>query len=163
MKKYILFSLAIVLATISTAQYDRSIGIQGGVRGIGITYKYFLSPSNFIEIDGQGSFANNRQGGFIAGYYGWHNEIRNSMLKVGGLSWFFNLGAHAGYYNKWNLGGDKNLIFGPSIKSGMEIQLTDKFVLGGYGRLYYNAVNTSEIRPTDDYFDVGLILRYIID
>ena len=51
MKKLVLIALSFVSITVS-AQYINSFGVRGGLRGVGLTYKHYLAPKLFLNIDG---------------------------------------------------------------------------------------------------------------
>lgn len=64
MKRGILI-LFVLASIVGNAQYVNSIGVRGGLRGYGITYKQYFAPKLFLNVDGVGQSTQEIKGGEI--------------------------------------------------------------------------------------------------
>lgn len=161
--KNIVFIILLSISFSSSAQINSAIGAIGAKEGIGLTYKRFVDAHRFLDFNLFGNYSENLQGALFSGYHGWHNEFQSSTLHTTSLSWFYGLGFHAGYYSLWSQGDSQNLVVGPSGNLGIEYNHRDFLIAGVFGRLFYHALHTAELRESDDYIDFGVTLRYVLD
>ncbi|MBP5301671.1 MAG: hypothetical protein J6Y88_00300 [Bacteroidales bacterium] len=109
MKKLIIaISVLFLSLTVAQAQpYKAAFGLEGGFGGVGVTYKQFTGPSNFVDFK-----ANLTLGGatsvMLTGTFDWNVPIS------GGFQFFYGLGAGAGLafassYSVFSLGVFGNL------------------------------------------------------
>lgn len=120
MKKTALILGIFTLLSLSAAaqQYDKAIGIRGGLFN-GVTYKQAISSDTYLE--GIASF---RWNGFmVTGLY----EITKPLdSNAPGLDWYYGFGAHVGFYDDaedntpWNEGDFDGPMIGADGILGME-------------------------------------------
>lgn len=144
------------------AQYHNAFGVQGGITGYGLGYRSYVEPEKYIEVNLVGKSEEFEKGAYLDVQYGWHKTIKNSMLKMPNLSWFYSLGLQGGYYSEW-LNLEKNSVFGLNARLGMETVVREKLVIGAYGRPYYNILHTASKRQSVDYIDAALYVRFVLN
>ncbi|MGM0566994.1 MAG: hypothetical protein ACQESX_09590 [Bacteroidota bacterium] len=119
MKKTALILGFAALLSLSAAaqQYDKAIGIRGGLFN-GVTYKQAISSDTYLE--GIASF---RWNGFmVTGLY----EITQPIdSNAPGLDWYYGFGAHVGFYDDnengpWDEGDFDGPMIGADGILGME-------------------------------------------
>lgn len=119
MKKTALILGFAALLSLSAAaqQYDKAIGIRGGLFN-GVTYKQAISSNTYLE--GIASF---RWNGFmVTGLY----EITQPIdSNAPGLDWYYGFGAHVGFYDAnedgpWDEGDFDGPMIGADGILGME-------------------------------------------
>ncbi len=119
MKKTALILGFAALLSLSAAaqQYDKAIGIRGGLFN-GVTYKQAISSNTYLE--GIASF---RWNGFmVTGLY----EITKPIdSNAPGLDWYYGFGAHVGFYDDnengpWDEGDFDGPMIGADGILGME-------------------------------------------
>ncbi len=124
MKKTALISVIVMLLALTSAaqQYDKAIGIRGGLFN-GVTYKQALSSSTYLE--GIASF---RWNGFmVTGLY----EITKPIdSNAPGLDWYYGFGAHVGFYDAadngpWDEGDFDGPMIGADGIIGMEYTFSE--------------------------------------
>ncbi|MDZ7777567.1 MAG: hypothetical protein U5L09_19115 [Bacteroidales bacterium] len=88
-KTTLILGIVALLSFSATAQqYDKAIGLRGGLYN-GITYKQALSSSSYLE--GIASF---RWGGFMV--TGLYEIVRPLDANTPALDWYYGFGAHVG-------------------------------------------------------------------
>jgi len=109
--KRILFVLglaAVLSLSASAQQYNKAIGLRGGLYN-GITYKQALSSSSYLE--GIASF---RWGGFMV--TGLYEIVKPLDANTPALDWYYGFGAHVGFYDDTRNGPwDEGDFDGPMI------------------------------------------------
>ncbi len=161
-----IFVLVLIVVSIPlSAQYNQSIGVRGGERGIGVTYNFHIAPKPFLQFDAIGVFSDKLQGGIILATLNSREEIHNSSLNTTRLSWSYGAGVHAGYYKKPNNLSD--FAIGPDLRLASEFQFKLPVVIGVDVLGYYNmlpALSSSHPKGwLDNYLDFGVYLKYVID
>ena len=166
MKKLVLLTLLFVSITVS-AQYVNSFGVRGGLRGIGLTYKHYLAPKLFLNIDGAGTYSEQIQGGELFAMLNIRNKIHNTYFQSKELTWSYGGGLHVGYYqDPDNTNNESDIVLGPDLRLGAEYLLREKICIGADASLFYNVMPLEKIEGMDDkysqFFGVGVFLRYVI-
>lgn len=167
MKKIILL-LLIVSGLNMNAQYDQSIGLRGGLRGVGITYNYYLGPKPFINIDLIGNMGQQIEGGLAFVSFNMREEIHSSTLNTTRLSWSYGGGLHGGYFqDPTNTTNKSDIVLGPDVRLALEFQTKFNIVFGIDATCYYNVmplVNSDNPEGwQDQYLDAGVYVKYILD
>lgn len=84
--------LFLTIANISKAQnYQTALGVRIGVDN-GITFKQFINQKNAVE-----GIVTFYKGINATALYEWQ---RNNDFNVDGLSWYYGVGGHMGFWNK---------------------------------------------------------------
>jgi len=105
MKNIILFTIVFIVIFMSIKDieaqemfkytggpYKLGLGVRAGLES-GLTLKYFMKSNAAIEVILSRGW--NYGGARVTGLY----EIQKRIADVKGLSWFYGIGAHIGYYN----------------------------------------------------------------
>jgi hypothetical protein len=161
--KHTLFTLALILSvSFVYGQYRTSIGGIGGKEGYGLSFKQFIQPEQFIEINLIGKQPGGAQ---VVGLFQIHKEIHASTLHTTSLSWSFGAGLHGGYWvDQAALGGfpGGNATVGIDGVFGFEYNFGFiPITIGAQARPFYEFVRTNKVIP-QEYFDIAIMLRYII-
>lgn len=104
----ILGMVTLISLSVTAQQYDKAIGVRGGLFN-GVTYKQAISSSTYFE--GLASF---RWNGFmVTGLY----EITKPIdSNAPGLDWYYGFGAHVGFWDDTDSGPwDEGDFDGPMI------------------------------------------------
>lgn len=117
MKKTIIISAFLFcFVSLSSAQdYNTAIGLRGGLSN-GLTFKQFLGDKAAVEL-----IATTRWKGLeITGLY----ELHNGGLGVDGLTWFYGLGGHIGFWKgdnaSWGTPGESYTVIGVDGNLGLD-------------------------------------------
>tara|TARA_B110000211_G_C14001557_1_gene518710 strand:+ start:51 stop:554 length:504 start_codon:yes stop_codon:yes gene_type:complete len=166
--KNILFVSIILISTSISAQYNQSVGLRGGGRGVGVTYNYHIGPKPFLQFDAIGVFSDELQGGIVLASYNMRQEIHSSTMNTTRLSWSYGGGIHAGYYqDPDNTLNESDLVIGPDLRLATEFQFKLPVVIGMDIVGYYNALpgfKSTHVKGwIDNYLDFGIYLKYVID
>ena len=122
MRKIILSLLFMLCITsIGYAQdYRTGIGLRAGYFN-GLTVKHFIAENTAVE----GLFASRWHGFEITGLY----EIQHHFFDVGGLNWYYGLGAHIGFwdgnYTNWGTPGENYAVIGVDGIIGLEYNFSE--------------------------------------
>ena len=137
MKKIIL--LAFVLVSMSSySQYVNSFGVRGGIRGVGLSYKQFLSPASFLNIEGVGQSSEQIKGGDLIATINFRNKIHTTNFQIKELTWSYGFGIHGGYYIDPDDVKENKTTFGPDIRLGAEYLFKEQWAFGLDITGYYN-------------------------
>lgn len=152
----------------SNAQYSQSIGLRGGLRGVGFTYNYYLGPKPFINIDVMGTKSQQLQGGLAFLSFNLREEIHSSTLNTTRLSWSYGGGIHGGYFrDPTNTANQSDIVLGPDLRLAMEFQSKFDIVFGIDVTGYYNVmplINSDNPKGwQDEFVDAGVFIKYVID
>ena len=161
--KKLVFTLLVFFSVAVSAQYVNSFGLRGGLRGVGLTYKHYLAPKLFLNIDGVGTNSQELQGGEILAMLNVRNKIHNTFFQSKELTWSYGAGLHSGYYQDPN--NEASLVLGPDLRLGAEYLFHEKICFGADATLFYNVVPTQKVEVMDKYFQVfgvGAFIRYVI-
>ena len=166
MKKLVLIALSFISITVS-AQYINSFGVRGGLRGVGLTYKHYLAPKLFLNIDGAVTYSEQLQGGELFAMLNIRNKIHNTYFQSKELTWSYGGGVHVGYYqDPDNTANESDIILGPDFSLGAEYLFREKICFGADASLFYNVMPVDKLEDMDDkyfqFFGVGVFLRYVI-
>jgi hypothetical protein len=150
-----------------SAQYVNSFGARVGLRGLGLTYKHYLAPKFFLNIDGGGTYSQELQGGELFAILNVRNKIHNTFFQSKELTWSYGAGLHAGYYqDPDNKNNESDFVLGPDLRFGAEYLFHEKICIGADATLYYNVMPLEKVEGMDDkYFQIigfGVFLRYVI-
>lgn len=120
-KGLIAFILVISIVSLVSAQdYKTGIGVRAGYSS-GLTIKHFLNEKAAVE----GLLKTRWQGFEITGLY----EINRQAFDVKGLTWFYGVGAHIGFYNGnyvyWGRSGTTYTVVGIDGILGLEYTFTE--------------------------------------
>ena len=165
--KKLVFTLLVFFSVAVSAQYVNSFGLRGGLRGVGLTYKHYLAPKLFLNIDGVGTNSQELQGGEILAMLNVRNKIHNTFFQSKELTWSYGAGLHSGYYqDPNNTNTESNLLLGPDLRLGAEYLFHEKICFGVDGTLFYNVIPTQKVEGMDNkYFQIfglGAFIRYVI-
>ncbi len=165
--KKLIFTLLVFFSVAVSAQYVNSFGLRGGLRGVGLTYKHYLAPKLFLNIDGVGTNSQELQGGEILAMLNVRNKIHNTFFQSKELTWSYGAGLHSGYYqDPNNTKNESNLILGPDFRLGAEYLFHEKICFGVDATLFYNVIPTKKVEDIDNkyiqVFGVGAFIRYVI-
>ncbi|MCF0173201.1 MAG: hypothetical protein HUJ91_05675 [Bacteroidales bacterium] len=99
MKKLFAIAAALVMTlTAANAQdYSKAIGIEGGLQGIGITYKQFLNSGHFMDYKAN-AYLGDGFGVNASATFDWNMDLGNNF------AFFYGFGAGAGFM----LGAEKS-------------------------------------------------------
>lgn len=161
--KKLFFTLLVFFSVAVSAQYVNSFGLRGGLRGVGLSYKHYLAPKLFLNIDGVGTNSQELQGGEILAMLNVRNKIHNTFFQSKELTWSYGAGLHSGYYQDPN--NEASLVLGPDLRLGAEYLFHEKICFGADATLFYNVVPTQKVEVMDKYFQifgVGAFIRYVI-
>ena len=122
--KKLVFTLLVFFSVAVSAQYVNSFGLRGGLRGVGLTYKHYLAPKLFLNIDGVGTNSQELQGGEILAMLNVRNKIHNTFFQSKELTWSYGAGLHSGYYQDPN--NEASLVLGPDLRLGAEYLFHEK-------------------------------------
>lgn len=166
MKRLILVA-SIFISLSASAQYINSIGARGGLRGVGLTYKHYVAPKLFLNLDGIGTFSQELQGAEVVATINVRNKIHNSNMQSKELTWSYGAGIHAGYYRGGkNAANENHMIAGPDARLGAEYLFSEKWGLGIDLTGFYNVLPTNKVEGMDNkysqVFGAGIFLRYVI-
>ena len=166
MKKLVLIALSFISITVS-AQYINSFGVRGGLRGVGLTYKHYLAPKLFLNIDGAGTYSEQLQGGELFAMLNIRNKIHNTYFQSKELTWSYGGGVHVGYYqDPDNTANESDIILGPDFRLGAEYLFREKICFGADASLFYNIMPLDKLEDMDDkyfqFFSAGVFIRYVI-
>ena len=166
MKKLVLIALSFISITVS-AQYINSFGVRGGLRGLGLTYKHYLAPKLFLNIDGAGTYSEQLQGGELFAMLNIRNKIHNTYFQSKELTWSYGGGLHVGYYqDPDNTTNESDIILGPDFRLGAEYLFREKICFGADASLFYNIMPLDKLEDMDDkyfqFFSAGVFIRYVI-
>tara|TARA_Y100000589_G_scaffold292390_1_gene296507 strand:+ start:432 stop:935 length:504 start_codon:yes stop_codon:yes gene_type:complete len=166
MKKLVLIALSFISITVS-AQYINSFGVRGGLRGVGLTYKHYLAPKLFLNIDGVGTYSEQLQGGELFAMLNIRNKIHNTYFQSKELTWSYGGGLHVGYYqDPDNTTNESDIILGPDFRLGAEYLFREKICFGADASLFYNIIPLDKLEDMDDkyfqFFSAGVFIRYVI-
>ena len=118
MKKItLLFSMLFVMAIASNLKaqdYKSAIGLRLGYP-FGVTYKFFVSDANAIDL-----YVGTRYSGFVIG---GNYEIHKPISDVEGLSWFWGGGALATFYSYYS--GQNTTSIGIDGVLGLDYKFAD--------------------------------------
>ena len=92
MKKFFI-AIAVMFLSFTAVQaqpYNAAIGLEGGFGGLGLTYKQFTGPNNFIDYKADLDIFHDNLNLFVSGTFDWNVPIS------GGFQFFYGLGAAAG-------------------------------------------------------------------
>ena len=97
MKKFLSIVLALTLGitALSAQEYKNAIGLRIGY-DVSVTYKTFVSQSNFVDVGINLTPWGGDFGATLYGFYDWNFSIG----QVPGLSWYVGPGAQVGLYAK---------------------------------------------------------------
>jgi hypothetical protein len=162
------FLVTVIFSTTLSAQYNQSIGVRGGGRGVGVTYNYYIGPKPFIQLDAIGVSSAELQGGVLIASYNMRQEIHSSTINTTRLSWSYGGGFHAGYYrDPDNTLNESDLAIGPDLRLATEFQFKLPVVIGIDVLGYYNVLPALKSDHKkgwiDNYLDFGIYLKYVID
>ena len=165
--KKLVFTLLVFFSVAVSAQYVNSFGLRGGLRGVGLTYKHYLAPKLFLNIDGVGTNSQELQGGEILAMLNVRNKIHNTFFQSKELTWSYGAGLHSGYYqDPNNTKNESNLILGPDFRLGAEYLFHEKICFGVDATFFYNVIPTKKVEDIDNkyiqVFGVGAFIRYVI-
>ena len=165
--KRIVLALSLLLSISASAQYVNSIGARGGLRGVGLTYKHYVAPQFFINLDGVGTFSQELQGGEIVGTINVRNKIHNANLQSKALTWSYGGGIHGGYYRDPNNTNNENhMILGPDLRLGAEYLFAEQWCFGIDLTGFYNVMPLEKPEYMDvkykQTFGAGVFVRYVI-
>ncbi len=165
--KKLVFTLLVFFSVAVSAQYVNSFGLRGGLRGVGLTYKHYLAPKLFLNIDGVGTNSQELQGGEILAMLNVRNKIHNTFFQSKELTWSYGAGLHSGYYqDPNNTNNEASLVLGPDLRLGAEYLFHEKICFGADATLFYNVVPTQKVEGMDNkyfqIFGVGAFIRYVI-
>ena len=166
MKKLVLIALSFISITVS-AQYINSFGVRGGLRGVGLTYKHYLAPKLFLNIDGAGTYSEQLQGGELFAMLNIRNKIHNTYFQSKELTWSYGGGLHIGYYqDPDNTAKESDIVLGPDFRLGAEYLFREKICFGADASLFYNVMPLDKLEDMDNkyfqFFSIGVFLRYVI-
>ena len=166
MKKLVLIALSFISITVS-AQSINSFGVRGGLRGVGLTYKHYLAPKLFLNIDGVGTYSEQLQGGELFAMLNIRNKIHNTYFQSKELTWSYGGGLHVGYYqDPDNTTNESDIILGPDFRLGAEYLFREKICFGADASLFYNIIPLDKLEDMDDkyfqFFSAGVFIRYVI-
>ena len=166
MKKIFLVA-SIFISVIASAQYVNSFGVRGGLRGVGATYKHYLVPRLFLNLDGIGTFSQELQGADIIATVNVRNKIHNSNLQSKELTWSYGVGIHTGYYrDPNNTNAESNITLGPDARLGAEYLFHEKWCFGLDVTGFYNVMPFEKVEGMDNKFSqvfgAGVFIRYVI-
>ena len=166
MRKLVFIVLLFVSIKVSS-QYINSFGVRGGLRGVGLTYKHYLAPKFFLNIDGAGTYSEQLQGGELFAMFNIRNKIHNTYFQSKELTWSYGGGLHVGYYqDPDNTNNESDIILGPDFRLGAEYLFRQKICIGADASLFYNVMPFDKVEYMDDkyfqFFGVGVFLRYVI-
>lgn len=162
---FVIFSFFISLIT--SAQYENSIGVRGGLRGLGISYKHFLAPKLFLVSDLVGTSSQELLGAELIASVNIRNKIHTSKLQSKALTWSYGGGFHGGYYQSpTNTNNESSIILGPDLRIGSEYIFNSTWCLGIDISGMYNVMPFEKVAGMDNKFSqiigAGLFVRYII-
>ena len=165
MKK--LFILAFVLVYMSSySQYVNSFGVRGGFRGLGLSYKQFLSPAAFLNIEGVGQSSEQIKGGDLLATINFRNKIHTTYFQIKELTWSYGVGIHGGYYMDPDDIKENKITFGPDLRLGAEYLFKEQWAFGLDITGYYNLMPFDKPEGIDrvytNMFGAGLFIRYVI-
>ncbi len=166
MKRIFLIASIFISVTVS-AQYINSFGVRGGLRGVGVTYKHYVAPKLFLNLDGIGTFSQELQGADIVATINVRNKIHNSNLQSKELTWSYGAGVHAGYYrDPNNTNAESNITLGPDARLGAEYLFDEKWCFGLDVTGFYNVMPLEKVEGMDNKFSqvfgAGVFIRYVI-
>jgi len=163
MKNKLLILLFVFTLQTSFAGYKDGISVVRAYTGYGLNYNYFLTPQTILDFDLLTRYEFGELGAYFAGYYGKSKSLWDNNLKKTGVNLLYSAGFHVGYYREWDKDPlERNFIFGPSLKTGLEYIARKHLALGAYIRPYYNVVHTSDIHKPLGFLDGGIYLKVII-
>ncbi|MBI35424.1 MAG: hypothetical protein CMP67_08680 [Flavobacteriales bacterium] len=162
------FTLLLLTSFGVSAQYINSFGVRGGLRGVGLTYKHYLAPKLFLNVDGVGTYSQELQGGEVFAMMNIRNKIHNTFFQSKELTWSYGGGLHAGYYqDPDNTNYESNIVLGPDLRLGAEYLFRQKICIGADANLFYNVMPVEKIDGMDEkyyqFFSVGVFLRYVLN
>lgn len=165
--KNIVIIASLIISLSSSAQYFNSVGVRGGLRGIGLSYKQYFAPQIFMNLDGIGTYSQELQGGELIGTINVRNKIHNANLQSKELTWSYGGGIHGGFYRDPNNTKNENhMVFGPDLRLGAEYLIKEKWCLGLDLTGFYNIMPLEKIEGMDtkysQVFGGGVFLRYVI-
>lgn len=166
MKKFAFLALLFVSIGVC-GQYVNSFGVRGGLRGIGLTYKHYLAPKLFLNIDGAGTYSEQLQGGEMFAMLNIRNKIHGTYFQSKELTWSYGGGMHVGFYqDPDNTTNESNIVLGPDFRLGTEYLFNEKICVGADASLFYNVMPVDKLEGMDDkyfqFFSLGVFLRYVI-
>ena len=163
MKTKLLILLFVFTLQTSFAGYKDGVSVIRAYTGYGLNYNYFLKPTVALDFDLLARYEFGELGAYFASYYGKSKSLWNNELKKTGLNLFYSAGLHIGYYREWDRDPlERNFIFGPSLKTGLEYIVRKHLAIGTYFRPYYNVIHTSDIHKPLGFIDGGVYLKVII-
>mgnify|MGYP001308851564 CR=1 FL=1 len=165
--KKLIFVLSVFFSITVSGQYVNSLGLRGGLRGVGLTYKHYLSPNFFLNLDGVGTYSQQLQGGEIVAILNVRNKIHNTFFQSKELTWSYGAGLHSGYYqDPDNKNSESHLILGPDFRLGAEYLFHEKICFGADATLFYNVLPSQKVEDMEVKYSqivgLGVFLRYVI-
>lgn len=159
--------LVLFLSLSVSAQYVNSIGVRGGLRGVGLSYKHFLAPKLFLVTDAVGSYSQELQGGELIATLNIRNKIHNANLQSKSVTWSYGFGVHSGYYrDPDNTNNESSFILGPDVRLGAEYLFAETWCFGIDATGMYNVMPLQKVTGMDNKFSqvfgAGVFIRYII-
>jgi hypothetical protein len=163
MKNKLLILLFVFTLQTSFAGYKDGISVVRAYTGYGLNYNYFLKPQTILDFDLLTRYEFGELGACFAGYYGKSKTLWNNEIEKTGINFFYTAGLHIGYYREWDRDPlERNFIFGPSLRSGLEYTVRKYLAVGSYIRPYYSVIHTSDVHKPFGYLDGGLYVKVII-
>lgn len=166
MKKLFVVILMFVSVVVS-AQYVNSVGIRGGLRGIGLTYKQYIAPQFFLNFDGVTTMSEQLQGGELVATFNVRNKIHNASVQSKGLTWSYGGGIHGGFYrDPDNTTNESHMVLGPDVRLGAEYVIEEQWCIGLDLTGFYNVMPLEKTAEMDNkysqFFGAGVFIRYVI-